>query len=29
MAFTVAGGVYLLGALAWTFIPETRGRELA
>ncbi len=29
VAFTVAGGVYLLGALAWTFIPETRGRELA
>ena len=29
MAFTVAGGVYMLGALAWAFIPETRGRELA
>lgn len=28
LAFTVAGGVYMLGALAWTFIPETRGREL-
>jgi len=28
VAFTVAGAVYLLGALAWTFIPETRGREL-
>ena len=28
VAFTVAGGVYLLGALTWTFIPETRGREL-
>ena len=28
VAFAVAGGVYLLGALAWTFIPETRGREL-
>ena len=28
IAFAVAGGVYLLGALAWTFIPETRGREL-
>ena len=28
VAFTVAGGVYLLGALAWAFIPETRGREL-
>jgi MFS family permease len=27
-AFTVAGAVYLLGALAWAFIPETRGREL-
>jgi len=29
MAFTLAGGVYMLGALAWAFIPETRGRELA
>jgi MFS family permease len=29
VAFAVAGGVYLLGALAWTFIPETQGRELA
>jgi hypothetical protein len=29
LAFSVAGGVYMLGALAWTFIPETRGRELA
>jgi MFS family permease len=29
VAFALAGGVYLLGALAWTFIPETRGRELA
>ena len=28
VAFAVAGAVYLLGALAWTFIPETRGREL-
>jgi len=28
IAFAVAGGVYLLGALAWTFIPETRGRQL-
>ena len=28
VAFTVAGAVYLLGALAWAFIPETRGREL-
>jgi MFS family permease len=28
-AFAVAGAVYLLGALAWTWIPETRGRELA
>jgi len=28
VAFSVAGAVYLLGALAWTFIPETRGREL-
>jgi MFS family permease len=29
MAFSVAGGVYMLGALTWAFIPETRGRELA
>jgi MFS family permease len=28
-AFTVAGAVYLLGAIAWTWIPETRGRELS
>jgi MFS family permease len=28
-AFAVAGAVYLLGALAWNWIPETRGRELA
>jgi MFS family permease len=28
-AFAVAGVVYLFGALAWTWIPETRGRELA
>ena len=27
-AFAVAGAVYLLGALAWSWIPETRGREL-
>jgi MFS family permease len=27
-AFAVAGLAYLVGALAWTFIPETRGREL-
>ena len=27
-AFTVAGAAYLLGAIAWTWIPETRGREL-
>jgi MFS family permease len=27
-AFAVAGAVYLLGAIAWTWIPETRGREL-
>jgi MFS family permease len=28
VAFAVAGGVYLLGAIAWTWIPETRGRDL-
>jgi MFS family permease len=28
-AFAVAGAVYLLGAIAWTWIPETQGRELA
>jgi MFS family permease len=28
VAFTVAGAVYLLGALAWAFIPENQGREL-
>jgi len=28
-AFAVAGAVYLLGAVAWSWIPETRGRELA
>jgi MFS family permease len=27
-AFAVAGAVYLLGALTWTLIPETQGREL-
>ena len=27
-AFAVAGAIYLLGAIAWTWIPETRGREL-
>jgi len=27
-AFTVAGAAYLLGAVAWSWIPETRGREL-
>jgi len=29
VAFMVAGAAYLVGALAWTWIPETRGRELA
>jgi MFS family permease len=29
VAFAVAGAVYLLGALTWSFIPETQGRELA
>ena len=24
----LAGAAYLLGALSWTLIPETRGREL-
>ena len=28
-AFAVAGAAYLLGAIAWVGIPETRGRELA
>jgi MFS family permease len=28
LAFTVAGGAYLLAALTWFLIPETRGREL-
>jgi MFS family permease len=28
-AFLVAGSVFLLGAAAWTVIPETQGRELA
>ncbi|MEO7455683.1 MAG: MFS transporter [Gemmatimonadaceae bacterium] len=28
VAFAIAGAAYLLGALSWTFIPETRGREL-
>ena len=28
VAFAVAGAVYLLGAITWTFIPETQGREL-
>jgi MFS family permease len=29
VAFAVAGAVYLLGAIAWTWIPETQGRELS
>ena len=29
LAFTVAGAAYLLAALTWFVIPETRGRELA
>jgi MFS family permease len=29
VAFAVAGAVYFLGALAWSLIPETQGRELA
>jgi MFS family permease len=28
-AFALAGGVFLLAALAWRWIPETQGRELA
>jgi MFS family permease len=28
-AFAVAGAVFLLGAAAWLFIPETQGRDLA
>ena len=28
VAFAVAGAAYLLSAIAWTGIPETRGREL-
>jgi len=28
LAFTVAGAAYLLAALTWFAIPETRGREL-
>ena len=28
VAFAITGAAYLLGALAWTNIPETRGREL-
>jgi MFS family permease len=27
-AFAVAGAAFLLGAVAWTWIPETQGREL-
>ena len=27
-AFMITGVAYLLGAIAWTWIPETRGREL-
>ena len=29
VAFTITGAAYLLGAVAWRWIPETRGRELA
>jgi MFS family permease len=29
VAFTITGVAYLLGAIAWKWIPETRGRELA
>ena len=29
VAFTVTGAAYLLGAMAWRWIPDTHGRELA
>jgi MFS family permease len=29
VAFTITGVAYLLAAIAWRWIPETRGRELA
>jgi MFS family permease len=29
LAFSVAGAAYLLAALTWSLIPETKGRELA
>jgi hypothetical protein len=29
VAFAITGAAYLLGAIAWTWIPETRGRELS
>jgi MFS family permease len=29
IAFMVSGAAFLLGAVAWFGIPETRGRELA
>ena len=29
VAFTVTGAAFLLAALAWIWIPETRNRELA
>lgn len=29
VAFAVGGAVYLLGAITWAWIPETRGRELS
>ncbi len=28
VAFTITGVAYLLGAIAWAWIPETKGREL-
>jgi hypothetical protein len=28
IAFAIAGAAYLLSAIAWSGIPETRGREL-
>jgi dipeptide/tripeptide permease len=29
VAFAIAGAAYLLGAVTWVGIPETRGRELS
>ncbi|NBS60119.1 MAG: MFS transporter, partial [Betaproteobacteria bacterium] len=29
IAFTITGAAFLLAAVAWVWIPETQGRELA